>query len=299
MKHVRLLLLFLLCAATAHGQIDVTMSLKQRFYLLHEPVIATVNVTNRTGHDITLSDGGGFQWFGFRIVGEGETNVPPRDMHYHLPPLELKAGETVKRSVNLNQLYELGDPGSFRVQASIYYDGLDKFFTSKPTYMDVNEGRVLWSQTAGVPVGVPGAGQMRVFSLLSHQVGEHNTLYVRITDKEDGTIYCTTPIGRLLDNIAPQAEFDANDNFYILHLSGTRAYTLTKFTPNGEFGGQTAYTAPTTRPTMRKTPEGVLQIIGGRREMAPIADAPNGTTAATAVPVPKLSDRPAGLPPAN
>jgi hypothetical protein len=293
MKHLRLLLLFLLCAPYAHGQINVTMNLKQRFYMLHEPVVATVNVTNLTGRDITLSDSPEFQWFGFRIIGEGEHNVSPRDMHYHVPPLEVKAGETVKRTVNLNQLYELGDPGTYRVQATVYFDGLDKFFTSKPIYMELNDGRLLWSQTAGVPEGLPGAGQMRTFSLLSHQVGEFNTLYVRIEGKDDGTIYCTTPVGRLLDNIAPQAEFDANNNFYILHLSGTRAYTLTKFGPNGEFGGQTYYTAPTTRPTMRKTPDGTLQIIGGRREM-PIAQSP-----ATTAPVPKLSDRPAGLPGAN
>ncbi len=36
----------------------------------------------------------------------------------------MKAGETVKRSVNLTQLYELGDVGTYRIQATIYFDGL-------------------------------------------------------------------------------------------------------------------------------------------------------------------------------
>jgi len=288
MKYLRLLL-FLVTATAAHAQISVSISLKERFYLLNEPVIATVNVTNLTGRDITLSDTPQYQWFGFRIVGEDERMVPPRDLHYHLPPLGLKAGETVKRTVDLNQLYELGETGTFRIQSTIYFDGLDKFFSSRPTHIELNEGRVLWRQTAGVPEGLPGAGQMRVFSLLSHQVGEHNMLYVRIVGKDDGTVYCTTAIGKLLDNIEPQAEFDSSNNIYILELTGTRAYTLTKFSPNGEFQGQTNYTAPKTRPSLRKTADGTLQIVGGRREV-PIAQNP------TTVPIPKLSERPAGLP---
>jgi hypothetical protein len=287
MKSLRLLF-FLLVASVAHGQIAVTVSVKERFYLLHEPIVATVNVTNRTGRDITLSDTPQNQWFGFRVIGEGDRMIAPRDLHYHLDALAVKAGETVRRSVTLNQLYEIGEPGNYRIQAVIYFDGLDKFFSSRPTHIDVNEGRVIWRQVAGVPEGLPGAGQMRVFTLLAHQRGEVNTLYVRVEDKDDGTIHCTIPVGRLLDDIAPQVEFDSSNNLYVLHLAGTRAYLLTKIGPNGEFGGQTNYSAPKTRPTMRKTADGALQIIGGKHE--PIAQNPSD------VPVPKLSDRPPGFP---
>jgi hypothetical protein len=286
----RLFLLLLLVASAARAQIAVTVSVKERFYLLHEPILATVNVTNRTGRDIVLSDMPENQWFGFRIIGEGDRMVAPRDLHYHLDPLPVKAGETVRRSVTLNQLYEIGEPGNYRIQAVIYYDGLDKYFSSRPTHIDVAEGRVVWGpQVAGVPEGMPNAGQMRVFSLLAHQRGEVNTLYVRVTDKEDGTIFCTFPVGRLLDDIAPQVEFDSSNNLYVLHLAGTRAYVLTKISPNGQFEGQTGYSAPKTRPTMRKTADGALQIIGGKHD-APIAQNPGD------VPPPKLSDRPPGFP---
>jgi hypothetical protein len=288
MRYLRLLLFFCLATA-AHAQITVSVSIKQRFHLLHEPIIATVNVTNLTGRDITLSDSPQYQWFGFRVMGENDQMIAPRSLNYHLPPLTVNAGETVKRSVNLNELYEMGQTGNYRIQASIYFDGLDKFFSSRPTYVDISEGRVLWRKVAGVPEGLPGAGQMRVFSLLSHQLGEANTLYVRVEGQDDGMVYCTFPVGRLLDNVPPQAEFDSGNNLYVLHLFGNRAYVLTKVSPDGQFGGQTNYTAPKTRPTLRKTAEGALQIIGGKRE-APIAQNP------TPVDVPKLSDRPPGFP---
>jgi len=252
-------------------------------------VVATVSVTNQAGRDITLTDSSQYQWFGFRISGEGDRMIPPRSLDYHLPALTVKAGETVKRSVDLSELYEIGETGSYRVQASIYFDGLDKFFTSRPTHIEVNEGRLLWRKVAGVPEGQPGAGQMRVFSLLTSQLGESNTLYVRVAGQDDGMIYCTFPIGRLLDSVEPQAEFDSANNLYILHLVGMRAYVLTKVTPAGEFGGQTNYSAPKTRPTLRRTADGTLQIVGGRRE---------ASVAQNQIPAepPKLSDRPPGFP---
>jgi hypothetical protein len=287
MKSLRLIFLLLCLASAAQAQISVTLSIKQRFHLLHEPVVATVNVTNQLGRAITLSDSQEFQWFGFRILAEGDRNIPPRDLSYHVPPLVVKPGETVKRSVDLTQLYELGEVGNFRVQAQIYYSGLDKFYASRPMFIDVSEGRVLWRRIAGVPEGQPNAGQMRIFSLLTHQVGESNTLYVRVEGKDDGIIYCTYPIGRLLDGVDPQAEFDSSNNLYVLHLIGMRAYMLTKVSPDGEYGGQINYSAPKTRPTLRRTPEGGLQIIGGQREQSVAQHPPEA---------PKLSDRPAGFP---
>jgi hypothetical protein len=88
--------------------------------------------------------------------------------------------------------------------------------------------------------------------------------------------------------VPPQAEFDSANNLYILQLIGNRAYALTKISPNGQFGGQTNYSAPKARPMLRRTADGALEIVGGRREAA-LAQNP-------AEPVPKLSDRPEGLP---
>lgn len=292
MKALRFFLLLLgtlAAVSTARAQISVSVSIKERFHILHEPVVATVVVTNLTGRDITLSDTQQFQWFAFRITGENDRIISPRDLHYKVPPIDMKSGETVKRTVDLHQLYGLADFGTYRIEANIYFDGLDKFFASRPTHIEITDGRTIWRRTAGVPEGQPGAGQMRVFTLLAHQRGEVNTLYVRVQDKDDGSTYCTFPLGRLLDGVPPQAEFDSSNNLYVLQLNGNRAYVLTKITPNGQFAGQTNYAAPKTRPTLRKTSDGALQIVGGRRETA-LAQNPD------AGPPAKLSARPAGLP---
>lgn len=288
------LFLFIAClllslAATARAQISVSVHLKQRFYILHESINATAVVTNLTGRDITLEDSAQFQWFGFRITSAGDRLVPPRNLRYKVPPLAVKAGETVKRTVDLHQLYDLADFGTYRVEATIYFQPLDKFFASRPTHLEITEGRPIWRKTVGIPDRQPGGGETRVFSLLAHQRGEVNTLYVRVEDREHGAIYCTLPLGRLIDNVPPQAELDVNNNLYVLQLVGNRAYTLSKITTNGAFAGRTNYSAPKSRPTLRKTADGTLQIIGGRRETALAQNPEPG-------PAPKISDRPAGLP---
>jgi hypothetical protein len=131
---------------------------------------------------------------------------------------------------------------------------------------------------------------MHTFSLLKHQQGESTILYVRVEDRDEGIIFGTYALGRLLEGVPPQAQFDAANNFYVLQLIGQRAYVLSKIGVNGDFQGQTNYSAPKSRPTLRRLADGTLQIVGGRRE-----DAVAQNTAPTEPPA-KLSDRPPGLP---
>jgi hypothetical protein len=291
MNRILFLVICLLAAITpARAQISVEISLKQRLYILHEAVLATVTITNLTGRDITLADSRQGQWFSFQITGEGDHFVPPRNPDYHLPPLDIRAGESLKRTVNLNELYALGDYGIYRIRANIQYAPMDKIFSSKPTHIELTEGRVIWRQSAGVPDGVKGAGQTHTFTLLAHQRGEQDLLYVRVEDKDNGTVFCTNPLGRMIEGVPPQAQFDSANNLYVLQLVGQKAYVLTKIGVNGEFVGRSNYSAPKTRPYLRKQTDGTLQLVGGVREN-PIAQNP-----ADAQPQPKLSDRPAGLP---
>ena len=292
MKLPRLLLAaagLLALLTPARAQIAVDISLKQRLFILHEPVLATVTIVNQTGRDITLADTRQSQWFGFQISTDGDHFVPPRDLDYHLPPLAMRAGETLKRTVNLGDLYSLGEFGIYRVRANIYYAEMDRYFNSKPTHVEITEGRAMWRRTAGVPVGVKNAGETHIFTLLAHQRGEQNMLYVRVEDQDRGTIYCTNPLGRIIDGASPEIQFDSGNNLYILQLIAQRTFVLSKIGVNGEFMGQSHYSAPKTRPSLRKLPNGTLQIIGGKK------DEPVTAPPADALPPPKLSDRPVGL----
>ncbi|HEX8296861.1 MAG TPA: hypothetical protein VF593_11205 [Chthoniobacteraceae bacterium] len=288
MKHSRLLLLiviFVSALTAAQGQVAVDLHIKRRMLIAHEPIVATVTVTNLTGRDITLADTAEMQWFGFQVNTTGDRIVPPRNPNYALPPLIIKAGGQMRRTVNLNELYEIGDYGIYRIRANIHFAELGKFFSSRPSVVEVTEGRLLWKQVAGVP----GSSELRKFSLLAHQQGNYTLAYVRVEDRENGTVFITQELGRMIEGNPPIAELDLGNNLFVLQLVGQREYLLSRISPNGEFLGQTRYSAPKSKPFIRRLEDGQLQLVGGRR-METIAQNP------AAAPATKLSERPVGMP---
>ncbi len=291
MKHLRPLLWLLVLAAFAvhaHAQLSVELSIKRRLFIAHEPIIATVTITNQTGRDITLADTPEMQWFAFQVLGTDERIFPARNPNYALDPVEIKAGTQKRRTVNLTELYEVGEFGLYRVRASIFFADYKKFFSSRASAIEITDGQLIWSKTAGVPDGQTGGGTMRKFSLLSHQHGDYKMLYVRVEDRENGAVYCTQELGRLIEGQPPQADFDRGNNLYILQLIGQREYLLSKIGLNGEYLGGSRYTAPKSKPYFRKLADGNLQLVGGKKEAA--------VAQGTVEPPAKLSTRPPGLP---
>jgi hypothetical protein len=279
----------LLLAESASAQISVDLKITRRTAVRHEPILATVTVMNLSGRDLELRDEGS-QWFGFQVsAGATENLVPPRDPNYSLDPLLLKAGETVKRTVNLTTLFPMGELVLYRVHATIFSADLNKFFASRPTTVNITEGRTLWRQTVGAPEGVEGGGS-RTISMLSYQSPERRYLYARVEDEEAGVVYCTYRLGHMIDGTQPEMQFDTGNNLYVLHLVGPKQYVLSKIGINGQFLGQSQYSAGKSRPSLRRLGDGTLQIVGGRREIAQV------TPAGEPIAPVKLSDRPANLP---
>ena len=287
----RLLLLALVFSATAHAQIGVALDIKRRIFLRYEPLLATVRITNLTGRDLVLHDEGQ-PWFGFdvRRVG-GELTLAPRNPDYKLDPLEIKIGETVKRTVDLTQLYGIGDLGDYKIKAVIFAKPLDQVFSSRPALVNIVEGKVLWTRTVGVPDTLPNAGRNHTIKLLEFP-DDRRYLYARVEDEEQALIFCTRRLGHMIDGTVPQVELDTTNNLYVLHLIAPKTYSLSNIGVNGEWLGQFQYNAPKVKPHFRRLADGTIQIVGAHRDTAP---AP-GTVAAGAPP-PKISDRPPGLPP--
>jgi hypothetical protein len=286
----RFLALALLCALapSLHAQINVSLSIPRHLYLCYEPIVATVTITNMTGRDLTLADKAPDKWFSFEILNDTGSPVPPIAADYHLDPLTIPTGETVKRKVNLVNLYPVTDYGVYHVRALIFFADMDKYFGSPVSAIEVSEGQTLWQQTVGIPDGQQNAGQYRSYTLLGFRQPKANMLYVRIEDQNAGVVYGTYALGPLINGYEPDAQVDALSQLHILQMVAPKEYLYTRLGPNAEMLGQQDYTDLKTAPHLKRTAEGDV-AIGGGIEVLP-------RTAQTTIMGPKLSDRPAGMP---
>jgi len=280
-------LLFLLTLLPASAQVSVNLDVKRRTWMRYEPLFVTVSITNLSGRDLVLQDGSS-PWFGFNVFfGNADTVISPRNPDYRLDPFEIKIGETIKRTVNLVDLYPLSEVGYYRVRANIYVAANDKYFTSRTANLDIEDGRTVWSQSVGVPDTLRNAGATHEFRLISAIGGSHNYFYVRVSEPDSGKVMGCYRVAPQLDHAQPDIQFDTTNTMYLMVPIAPKTYSLTEIGVNGEVYGQSTYDAPKGRPYMRRDASGSIEIVGGKRRAAPVAGA---------TPAPKLSDRPPGLP---
>ena len=289
------LCLWLVCAVAfgaqrAAAQVQIEISLARRTYMLYEPLVATVTLTNQAGRDLVFEDTGSKQWFNVDIATLDGQVIQPYNPDYTLKPLTVPAGQTVVRKIDLNPLFPVREMGTHRMRANVYLADSDKFFASRFVTFDIAEGQLMWRQD----VGVPGSTDTRQVSLMTFQRPDRLMLYLRIADGGNGsTMYTTQALGRVLAATAqPQVMLDRMNTVHVLQEAMPSAFLYTQVSIDGERLNQQAYDkVGQSRPKLEKLADGDVQLHGGRLQ------APQTATAATApVREPKLSDRPTDLP---
>src|SRR5437763_6117112 len=156
-----------LFAAAAEAQVQVDLKFKRLQFIAHEPVVATVAITNLAGRDIELHDADGQSWLGFEITGSEEKPIPPLSGANREPPLRIQAGQSVTRQLDLKTLYAVHEYGACHVRTNIYFADLGKFFYSGTGVFEVTDARPIWQQTVGVPGG--SGGDVRTYSLMTNR----------------------------------------------------------------------------------------------------------------------------------
>jgi hypothetical protein len=283
MKLVLPVATILFAVTAAQAQIQVELNFKRLQYIAHEPVLATVKITNNSGRDIDLHNDNGQHWFGFEInAGEGRLLAPLQQNAE--PSLHIEAGKTVTRRINLSPLFPVHDSGSYHVRANVFFPDLNKFFYSATKVFQVGEGRTIWQKTVGVPEGIAGAGQVRTYSLLTNRFVDHTSLYVRVENKETGVVYQTYSLGRIISSDEPQAEVDRANQLHVLHCAAPRNWAYSHVGWNGELFAHSTFLESKTRPRLRHRADGNIAVSGG------LLDVPNAETKRALAP--KLSNRP-------
>ncbi len=274
-------------APPASAQVRVDITFKRRLYVMYEPLIASVTITNLSGRKLVLENTPRRTWFTFNIETESGRIVPPNQAEYSLNPVMIGPGEKITRAVNLTPLYPLNEFGVYRVRASVYVAEFDRWFSSPPLTIDITDGRVIWQQVAGVPGS--GRPSLRTISLLSHRLSRSTRLYLRIEDKERGLIYATHQLGQFLSFGKPEVLLDVNNQIHILQNSAPKEFLYSHIDLDGKVITRRKYAEAGTRPSLSKTPKGGVQVVGGTF-LDPNVPLPDASSA------PGLSERPVPLP---
>ncbi|HEX4668009.1 MAG TPA: hypothetical protein VH207_15565 [Chthoniobacterales bacterium] len=277
--------LLFLFAITAEGQIQVDLKFKRLQYIAFEPVIATVTITNLAGRAIALRNSEDLPWYGFEVTAKDGRTLPPLP-HPPEPPLEMAAGSSVTRKINLTPLFPITDLGIYHVRANVYFADLNKFFYAKPKVIEVTNARPIWQRT----VGDPESSGARTYSLMTNRFPDHTSLYVRVEDRENSLVYGTYSLGRVISFDEPQAEIDRQNQLHVLQPSAPRVWSYSVVGLDGRLLKHASYSQARSMPRLRRTPDGAVEVVGG------VLDAPASPAEAGRA-VPKLSDRPANLPP--
>jgi hypothetical protein len=287
-RRLALLFVFLLVlVVSSNAQVQVDVALKRSLYMVYEPLICNVTITNLSGGTLTLEDTPREKWFGFQIETVDGRPLPPVNPDYRNQPIEIEAGQTLTRSINLTPLYPLSEFGTYRLRATVYSSQIGKYFISPQLNVEITEGRQLWQQTVGVPAGL-GQGRARTFTILAHRLPRTTMLYLRVEDKEAGIIYCTTQLGRFITFASPDIEIDGGNQIHILQNTAPKAFLYSHFDVNGKVIKQQAYQAYDSKPYLVRKPDASVAVVGGV-PYDPKAPPPEQQ-------LPKLSDRPVPLP---
>jgi hypothetical protein len=282
----------LLCSAKA--QINVELHFQRSTFLVDEQAPASLRITNMAGRDITLgNDTGGEPWCQIQVSAVRGESPSPRPNNPVFPPLFIRAGETIARSVNVTDVYDISIPGQYRVKASLVTGQSRNVTVTAPAYITVDPGKMIWNTTVGVPDGKPGQGGTRTFSAIQLQRKEGIFLYAKLEDRESGWRFPPYLLGRMLSAMQPQAQIDKDNNLYVFHAVDDETYMLSQVDVASGRSGQAIYRSKTPRagrPSLqRQADTGKLVITGGIRVRE--SDLPSQTGPERA----KLSDRPEGF----
>lgn len=289
--------LWLLGLGSARAQMSVTMEPTKKLFVAYEPVTVTVSITNRAGRDIVLASKG-TPWLSFNVTDSNGNLLSPAG-RTTFEPVMIPAGQMLSRKIKVNSMYPMGREGLYRVNASVYFPQLDRYFQSQPSTIQISDGRELWRQVVGVPEGREGEGTYRRYTLLSFNTGSERLLYIRVQDERTGAVFATFSLGQFIAIREPEWTIDGQNQLHIMQMGAPRTYAHTVIDVDGQVVARKVYyEANGQRPQLVPTGTGEIVVTGGiseedanRNPLGPgihmISERPEGIGGPEATAVPK------------
>lgn len=252
----------LACASSVQAQIRVTLKMSKSQYVAHEPVLATVTVTNNVGRDLLIhSEGvgrGTISWLDFAVTS-GRNSLSPRTK-LSFKAVTIPAGRSISKTIDLTGLYRVTEAGNFRGHAVVRLPDGAGAFKSNSVPFTVTKGREIFRQR----VGDPNSHSVREFRLSTHHASQKTSLYVHVVDVRTGKTMQAFRMGEAITYQKPKAKVDRNNNLHVLFLTAPDTYAHGRVSPDGKYLGTKYFkSAPGRRPSLAIFATGEVVVAGG------------------------------------
>lgn len=260
-----LLLCLVAClfASATQAQFQTNVKLNKETYLIYEGIEATVTITNRSGADVVMGGPRGGPWLGFNITDPKGYQVPTIGID-GAEPIIFKSGTTISRKVILSKQYSFSDYGNYFIAATVYHAPSQQYYSSNRARANFTGAKPFWQQSFGVPLGLPGAGQVRRYTLASMRDTDRTYLYVRVLDDRSGSNISTFSLGTAIMVTDPQVTIDRENKMHVLFMTVPRIYAHVVVDTQGRvFRRNYHRETDAERPQLAVQPDGGIVVAGG------------------------------------
>jgi hypothetical protein len=212
-------------ASTAHAQFETTISLNKGTYLTLETVEATVNISNRSGADVVMGGPNGMAWLSFEVNNPQGQRVPAVRFRGD-ETLVFKSGASISKTIKLSDYHSFSDYGIYSITAAVYHPPSQQYFASNRVRANFTDSKPFWGPNFpfGVPMGLPGAGQIRHYELSVVRDTQHTYLYVRLIDEKTKLKLSTFALGTCIMVTDPQVSLDRDNMLHVLFMTKPHIY---------------------------------------------------------------------------
>jgi hypothetical protein len=202
--------------APAGAQLATSLQLSKRNYILGEPVLASVTVTNYSGRELIFASDSRVQWLDFFVKDSSGRPVTTQTRKM-FGAMKIGAGQSMARQIDLTELFQFSQPGNFTVSAVVRMPGSTTEGSSTNREMfTLNPGRTYWSQKVGLPAR---PGETREFKIITSSGNQRNQLYAQVVDGRTGQNIRTFLLGDSLSLRRPTVTVDGAQRMHVLFLS--------------------------------------------------------------------------------
>lgn len=237
------------------AQLDLRLETPKSSYLQYASIPVTVKLKNLGAQDLVLEDQADQPWLEM-IVQSTDGLLLKSDRPFLSPPVTLASGEARALPLDLAPHFLVREPGGYLVRGSVRLPSGQTLLTEPLTFL-VGRGEVVWTTPRGE------GKDRRIFSLLKFYEDPNLGLYLRVEVPEQNQVFPARRLGPFLPLGKPVAEFDIKNHLHLLYVVAPGEYRIAVVNLDGQLLREETRQETTERPSLRRSPDGLVDVQGG------------------------------------